>query len=191
MGTIGGLILAGGKNSRMDGEKKLFLEYQGMPFYRRIAAAMEGLDGISLSVEAMEPYRQTGLALIADRFPGIGPMGGIYSGLMETEADALLVLPCDTPLVEKELVEALTEQFRKTGRPVFAADIRPNPLVGIYTKDMMPLMAELIGQNDYRMMHLLRRISYDTISGESVSCMLRNVNDKKSYEELHCIQEDV
>lgn len=188
MGTLAGLILAGGKNSRMDGNKKLFLEYEGVPFYQRIARAMEGLGRVYLSVEALEPYQNLEFLLIEDRYPGIGPMGGIYSSLIAAEEEALLVLPCDTPLVERKLVDALAREYGTTGKPVFAeADGRLHPLAGIYTKAMLPTMEAMIGRGDYRMMNLIRQVDYHTWTEEACSYMLQNINDMQTYQNVQKI----
>ena len=101
---VSGYILSGGKNSRMNGEKKLFLLLDGIPFYQHILRALSPLPSVRLSVERPEPYAHLGLELVVDEIPDIGPMGGLYSGLRSTPSEALLVVPCDMPLVGQATV---------------------------------------------------------------------------------------
>ena len=105
--VICGYILAGGKNSRMNGEKKLFLNYQGETFCSRILQAFDMLPETYISVEGQEPYMHLNLPMIVDLYKEIGPMGGIYSGLKSIEAEALLVAACDMPMIEQDVVKKL------------------------------------------------------------------------------------
>jgi molybdopterin-guanine dinucleotide biosynthesis protein A len=54
-----------------------------------------------------------------DRVPRCGPLGGIYTGLKTSRADAELFLACDMPFVSVELLLALGDSFRAHRRPVF------------------------------------------------------------------------
>ena len=54
---VSGYILSGGKNSRMNGEKKLFLLLDGIPFYQHILRALSPLPSVRLSVERLAPRR--------------------------------------------------------------------------------------------------------------------------------------
>lgn len=184
---IAGVILAGGRNSRMDGEKKLFLEYKGELFYQLIAKALGPSGKIFLSVDHKEPYENLGFPLILDQYSSIGPMGGIYTSLKECREEALLVFSCDIPLVEKRLAEELLMQFYKTENPVFAQTAkRVHPLVGIYTKPMLLPMEKMIESGDFRMMNLLDQVKHDLVTGEGFENMLKNINTKEDYESLKC-----
>ena len=66
--VIAGYLLSGGENRRMGGKKKLFLEYEGAPFYRRILTGMSALTVVYLSVDIPEPYIGAELPLIADKY---------------------------------------------------------------------------------------------------------------------------
>lgn len=182
---IAGVILAGGQNSRMNGIKKLFLEYKGEPFYQRIAKAMKPLKRIYLSVEEKEPYETLNFPLLPDQYPSIGPMGGIYTSLKECREEALLVLPCDTPLVEERLVNALIWEFKAADRPVIAkTGDRLHPLAGIYKKTMLNQLERMIELKDYRMMNLIEATDHSELEGDGFFHMLRNINTMEAYEKL-------
>ena len=61
---IAGFILTGGKNRRMAGEKKLFLDYQGQPFWVHLLTALEEFPTVYLSVDREEPYASAGLPMV-------------------------------------------------------------------------------------------------------------------------------
>lgn len=64
-------------------------------------------------------YQSAGLPLIADEKPGLGPLGGIASGLRQSGAEALLVLPCDQFGLQPVHLTALVKQYQKSGKAVF------------------------------------------------------------------------
>ena len=92
VGAVAGYILSGGRNTRMEGQKKLFLRYAGETFCQRILHACDCLPAVYLSVDNKEPYRKAGLPMVEDRWRGIGPLGGIASGLLTCKEDALFVM---------------------------------------------------------------------------------------------------
>ena len=99
VGAVAGYILSGGRNTRMEGQKKLFLRYAGETFCQRILHACDCLPAVYLSVDNKEPYRKAGLPMVEDRWRGIGPLGGIASGLLTCKEDALFVMACDMPMM--------------------------------------------------------------------------------------------
>lgn len=180
--TIAGLILMGGKNRRMGGEKKAFLTDEGKPFYQCVANAMPWMSRIYLSVEDKSHYEEMEYPMLADLYQGIGPMGGICSSLKQCEEDALLVLPCDMPRIRPSLIEQLLEVWKTEEKPAFIYDGgRPQPLIGIYTKECIPVMEDMIKAENYRMVSLLDKISHRKVKVLADESVFFNVNTKEEY----------
>lgn len=104
------LVLAGGRGARMGGRDKGLVEWQGEPLVARACrAARAHTDDLILSCNRnAERYARWADRLVGDReadFPG--PLAGVRAGLAVARHPALLVLPCDAPLVDDDLVEAL------------------------------------------------------------------------------------
>lgn len=182
---IAGYILTGGQNRRMGGEKKLFLEYEGKPFYRHILSAFSMFPRTFLSVEAEEPYREVGLPMVVDIYPGIGPMGGIYAGLMSCFEDALFVVACDMPKVDQKTVRRVVRAYQETGKlTLVEANGRVQPLFGIYPRSMALLLESLIWERNYRMRELLELTDYVLVPLEEGSTAAENVNTREDYRKL-------
>ncbi|MCQ2492145.1 MAG: molybdenum cofactor guanylyltransferase [Lachnospiraceae bacterium] len=182
---IAGYILSGGKNSRMQGRKKLFLTFQKTPFYTHIIKAMSSLHAIYLSVDQIAPYEETGLPLIKDIYPEIGPVGGIYTGLIKCEEDALFVTACDMPLIKKEHVETLIEIFEKNEDCVVIAQSggRLHPLFGIYPKSILPVLTSMIEEENYRVRDVAKRTKTIVVTLPEDGS-LKNINTPKEYEDV-------
>ena len=186
VGAVAGYILSGGKNTRMEGQKKLFLHYGGETFCQRILHACDCLPAVYLSVDKKEPYEEAGLLMVEDRWREIGPIGGIASGLVSCEEDALLVMACDMPMIDTESVQRLLDTYRENTSVILAAEQngRIHPLFGIYPKHVLPVAMQMIREGDYRMMHLLERAGYRTLELGKHSLALENINSTVDYRTL-------
>ena len=105
-----GLILAGGRSSRMQGEDKAFITLAGKSLLvraiQRLAPQVHGL-AIS-SNRSPESYSATGLPVIPDRLTGFqGPLAGIHAGLCAYPQDYLISIAVDLPFLPKDLVARL------------------------------------------------------------------------------------
>jgi molybdenum cofactor guanylyltransferase len=110
---IAGLILAGGEARRMNGLDKPLLHIAGVTVLDRIAACLRRQTGrLALSANG-DPTRfgASGLVVLADAVPGLGPLAGVLSGLDWAAAegcDALLTVPGDTPFIPGGLASRLS-----------------------------------------------------------------------------------
>ncbi len=112
---LAGLVLAGGRSSRFGGEKAV-ARLTGKPLLAWSLAALAGCRGpVAVSAppgsEAAALARSRGLAVLADDLAHAqGPLTGVAAGLAWAAAagfEALVTLPCDTPLVGPAEIEAL------------------------------------------------------------------------------------
>ena len=176
----------------MGGQKKLFLKLQGRTFLEYILEAFEDFPPIYLSVESTEPYKDLGLPMVVDEIAGIGPMGGIYSGLRACKEEAIFVIACDMPLVSKAAVERVREAYRQSGLSVIGAvEGNIHPLFGIYTKELLPVLEEQIEKGNYRMMDLVRRAEIAIIDLENEKKAVANINTRDEYDAIRRSAENI
>ncbi|MFN3597359.1 MAG: molybdopterin-guanine dinucleotide biosynthesis protein B [Rubricoccaceae bacterium] len=135
-----GLVLAGGRSSRM-GRPKWALDYRGEPEAHRVARLLGAVcERVFLSVrpgQAVEP--PAGAEAIADVFPPWGPAAGILSAMDAHPEAAWLVAACDLPFLDAPTLEALVagrEQLKlatafRSGQTGHHAGL-PEPLCAIW-----------------------------------------------------------
>lgn len=184
---IAGYILAGGDNRRIAGRKKALLTYGGQTFYDHIKDCMPAIKNVYLSVEQAEPYESLGAELIVDNYAGIGPLGGILSGLETCDEDALLVTPCDMVPFPCDMALWMAKQYKKTGRPVIPyVEDKILPFPGIYTKEMWSALKKMQEEKDYRIKDVWERlwIPYDKVSVEEHGWKISNINSEEDYSRL-------
>jgi molybdenum cofactor guanylyltransferase len=103
---IGGFILAGGESSRM-GKDKALLELDGVPAILRATGLVELVAGNSAIIGDSVRLEGLELRIVADDFPGAGPLGGIATALRTSSAEWNLVIACDLPYLTREWLDFL------------------------------------------------------------------------------------
>jgi len=115
MGEVVGVVLAGGRSSRMGAEKAL-LPLGGIPIIERtIARLRPQVEKVVISANG-DPRRFSDLAvpIIGDIVPGCGPLGGLLSGLRWARAAGapfVLTVACDTPFFPLDLAARLAQSI--------------------------------------------------------------------------------
>ena len=128
--TLG--ILAGGRATRLGGRDKAWLQRDGVPQVLRIARRFGGECGTTLvsANRDLMRYHEHGLAAIADRVAGIGPLGGLDALASACATAWLLTIPVD--IVDAN--DCLLRTLANAGGDGATAedDDGPQPLLALY-----------------------------------------------------------
>lgn len=148
-GALRGLVLAGGRSTRM-GRDKAVLAYHGRD---QLQVAFELLDEVAgpnfVSVRAdqtSDPLRAR-YAQVIDGTLGVGPVAGILAALRTRPAAAWLVLACDLPFLDASTLRALIagrDPSRVATAFRSAYDGLPEPLCAIWEPQCEPLLADFV-----------------------------------------------
>lgn len=106
-----GVILAGGKSSRM-GRDKAWLTFFGQPLFRRVADTVAAVTGdVLVSGRDPSPF-ELDVPWVADETPELGPAGGVLSVLAATGRPCLVV-SCDLPFLDEATLVRLIAAWRE------------------------------------------------------------------------------
>lgn len=177
-----GIILCGGKSSRM-GEDKGLIKYNNKHLIEYPLAILKELTSeIYLSTSNPE-YMAFGYPLISDKINGIGPIGGIYSTLLNLHTTDYFFISCDTPNVSIKIANQILDQAPKYEIVVpQTSDNHIHPLFGYYSFEILGSIQKQLENNNYKMLDLLRRCNtfYLPVSEkQSKSGLFHNINTKK------------
>ncbi len=107
---ITGVILAGGLARRMNNRDKGLINYKGRPMVSYAIAALTSVADQSIinANRNREQYETFGLTVVADQTDTFdGPLAGVLTAMLNTNADVLVVIPCDSPLIKAEHLQRL------------------------------------------------------------------------------------
>lgn len=107
---VAGVILAGGRARRMNNQDKGLVKFNGRPMVSYALAALAPVvDCVFISANRnIEQYREFGWPVISDQTESFdGPLAGVLSAMIHADADVLLVMPCDSPLIKTEHLQKL------------------------------------------------------------------------------------
>ena len=117
--AITGLILAGGRGSRMGGSDKGLQNFHGLPLalqtLMRLQLQSLPLQEVLINANRnLAAYESLGVPVWPDSIDGFaGPLAGFQTGLERCETPLLLTVPCDTPLFPLDLVERLAQAMQE------------------------------------------------------------------------------
>lgn len=143
--NITGIILSGGKNSRM-GTNKAFLEINGsrlidktINIYRNIFS-----ETIIVTNDPLSYTEFTDATIVTDIYKGKGPLGGIYTGLFYARNHYAFVSACDMPFLGEDFIRYLTAHTGKHDIIVPQLTEGYQPLHAIYAQNCLSHIKKLL-----------------------------------------------
>jgi len=118
------VILSGGRSSRMQGEDKGLILLNDKPLIGYVADVVDGRAG-RLLISAnrnIEAYQQYGEVISDELADFQGPLAGIAKAMSVVSTPYLLVLPCDSPLVNETVIDRLIQCMADKDMDICVAD---------------------------------------------------------------------
>jgi molybdopterin-guanine dinucleotide biosynthesis protein A len=168
-----GVILAGGRSSRMGVARKALLELNGQSLLRHVIGRLaDHLDPLLLSCESeTSDFDSYGLAIVPDLLPDYrGPLTGLYSTLQylndEGHNNGLVLCPCDAPFVPDNLVQVLLDADHSEHKSVVAISYQGvlQPTFSLWHNHHLPVIREaVIGKGMGGLKHILTSIPHTIV----------------------------
>jgi molybdopterin-guanine dinucleotide biosynthesis protein A len=149
MRDIPGLVLAGGRSSRMGGGDKSLRPLNGRPLLAHVLDRIRPQVSSVLINSNSDPQflRTFGLGVRADAVPDRpGPLAGVLTGLLwakEISATHLLTVPCDTPFLPSDLAARLHHDLNRSQADIAVArdPQQGHPVVALWPVHLAPQLA--------------------------------------------------
>jgi molybdopterin-guanine dinucleotide biosynthesis protein A len=158
--NIAGVILAGGRSSRM-GKDKAMLEVGGMTLFDRVLQMMRGLFDEILIAEDRNNLIRPGIGCHTDLYTG-SSLGGLYTGLMRSSRDMVFVCPCDMPFPNMAIAQFIAAQDPEYDVVVPKTPKGTESLFARYHKRCLPFMKDMLERGEFRIANFypLARMRY-------------------------------
>ncbi|MGZ5851991.1 MAG: molybdenum cofactor guanylyltransferase MobA [Hyphomicrobium sp.] len=151
-----GVVIAGGRSSRMDHREKALLDLAGEPMLGRVIDRLRPQVGRMVINANGDPKRfaQFGLPIVADAIEGHeGPLAGLHAGLQWARAETpdarfIASVAADTPFIPDDLVARLLAALEQAGASsaIASSGGEWTPVVGVWSVALSDTLAEALRQ---------------------------------------------
>ena len=194
MQDITGLVLAGGRGSRMGGADKGLQAFRGAPL------ALHALERLRPQVSAVAlnanrhlgAYAAFGAPVWQDADPGeyAGPLAGFLAGLTHCATPWLLTVPCDTPLFPHDLAARLARAAAQAQAPIALAATaqRPQPVFCLMQTALLPDLRRFMNEGDRKVSQWAARRDHATAAFDAPGDDPRAFDNANTLAELHALE---
>lgn len=154
---VSAIVLCGGKSSRL-GFDKAFLKIAGRTLVERQTDLLSGrFSRIILVTNSPGSYKAKGrVKIVADIVRGLGPLGGLYTGLNNSGSEYNLVAACDMPFINLDLAAYMAGSIKEGYQAVVPYyKKRYQPLFAVYSRDCIDKIGEALAGNKLKLARLL------------------------------------
>jgi molybdopterin-guanine dinucleotide biosynthesis protein A len=182
---ITGVILAGGRGSRMDGADKGLVAYQGRPLVEHVIERLRPqVDTLLINANRnIDAYARYGYALVRDSaLPGVedypGPLAGIFAALVRATTESVAIVPCDVPQLPHDLVPRLVAAREQTGaRACYAYDGQQAHFVcALLSISLQDALRNFLSRGERKLEFWLKEVGAVAVDFSDQPHAFRNVN---------------
>ena len=186
----GGIVLCGGKSTRM-GTSKALLPFGPETMLQRVVRLLGQVVAPIVAVAAVDqvlPALPSGVIVTRDEHPGRGPLEGLRAGLkaLPADVDAAYVTSCDVPLLVPAFVRQMLEFANGYDIAVIEVDGFAHPLSAVYRRATLPQIEALLASDRLRPAFLFdaantRRVKPEEVTADPELLTLKNLNTPDDY----------
>jgi molybdopterin-guanine dinucleotide biosynthesis protein A len=186
--NITGIILSGGKSSRM-GTDKGFIKLKGKTFIEHSIEALKPLVSETIIISNNKAHDAFNLKRYEDIIEDAGPLAGVYTGLKHSKTDYNLVLSCDIPLINTNVLTLLIEAIDDTSEVIqIENNHKTSPLIAVYKSSCASKFYKLLVEGERRLRYAVNQCKVKHVKLNSeIGIYTSNIN---TPEELKMIKND-
>jgi molybdopterin-guanine dinucleotide biosynthesis protein A len=173
------VILSGGMSRRMGQDKAtLTMGREGM-LSGLVHRYSRCFDDVWVSVNEHGRFDTAGAGELVDHRPGEGPLAGLETAFLDTDAEVVFLTATDIPFGDPSLAKKLADACVNSDVCLLTEQ---EPLFGAYRRTCLPVISALLNKEERRMKGLFETVRVKTLdASEPVLERLMNVNDPETY----------
>lgn len=186
---ITGIILVGGKSSRM-GFDKAFLKINGITLFERVLLACKKVfDKIILIGDSGKRFAAYSLEVYEDIYPG-SALGGLYTGLFYAKTPYIFVSACDMPYASEIMIQHIVSRTKGFDAVVPQTSEGLEPLFAVYSKKCLEPMERLLQSGNFRIFDFYPEVRTNYLAAselfrpDSLRRALLNLNTPEEVEKI-------
>jgi molybdopterin-guanine dinucleotide biosynthesis protein A len=191
MHDVAGVILAGGRASRMGGRDKAFAAVDGEPIAVRTIRLFQSLfPQVVVATNRPERFAGLGAETVGDRHPGNGPLAGIHAGMLASRHPYVFVAACDMPGLDTGTIGFLLARIGDVDAVVPRWENDIEPLHAVYAVRTVPIVEECLAAGRFAVRDFLPRVRVDYVAESelrAVAGAARSMVNVNTPEELAAV----
>jgi molybdenum cofactor guanylyltransferase len=183
-------VLAGGKSRRYGRDKSLEI-WKGKTLIEWTINTAQYLSSeIYIITKTPERYSHLDYYVITDKYKESTPLSGIIT-VYEKVKDWIILLPCDMPLIQYDVLNLLWNEREKDTACLFEVNGKLQPFLALYPKTVQKIWVEAFLSGQKRLMRIIKNIPKKIISEEKIKKLdpklysFININTRKHIMELN------
>ena len=185
---VTGIILAGGQGKRL-GQDKVHLRLGDASLSERVVSRLRPLcEDIIVVVALKSDPGIPGARPVQDIYPGCGALSGIHAGLKAASSEHSLVVACDMPFLNRDLLRYMIGQAEGHDVVIPRIQTLTEPLHAVYSQNCVEPIEELLAQGGGRIISFFPQVRVRYIDQKEVDQFdpqhrsLFNVNTSDDWE---------
>jgi molybdopterin-guanine dinucleotide biosynthesis protein A len=163
--AVTGVLLAGGRASRMGGRDKAFAAVGGEAIAVRTLRLFRSLfPQVIVATGRPERFRPLGVETVADLYPGCGPLAGIHAAMLAASHPHVFVAACDMPGLDAGVIRFLLDRIGDADAVVPRWDDDIEPLHAVYAVRLAPLVEDALRSGRHALREFLPRVRVDYVA---------------------------
>ena len=165
---VTGVILAGGESSRF-GANKALVRLNGKGIVETQVTLFRDLfQDVLLIANDPAVFENLDVRVLSDLIPGMGPLGGIFTGLFHAKFPEIFVAACDMPFLDRRLIRMLIEARFDVDVVVPKSRRGLEPLHAVYGKRCLKPIYELVVSGTRQVFQFFPQVRVREIEEESL-----------------------
>ncbi len=196
MSEVTGLILAGGRATRMGGEDKGLITLAGQPLVKHLAdkLALQCGEVLISANRNVDAYAKLGFAVVSDSPGNIGgdfqgPLAGMLSGLKSCQSQWMITAPCDGPFLEHQYVSKMVAAREQAGADIavaYAQD-RIQPVYVLLNVNLIHSLTNFLDSGERKIDRWLATFETTEVDFSYSEEMFININTREQLEQAEAL----
>ena len=177
--SVTGIVLAGGKGSRMGGVDKGLQPLRGKPMIEWVLARFTPQVGeiIINANQNVQSYEKYGHRVVSDRIGGYaGPLAGLQAGLNAAKHPFVVTVPCDSPSLPPDRVERLHSQLGNLDLAVAKPGDQVHPVFALMKREVRESLEAFLASGGRKIDAWYAALKVVEVSFDDEADAFRNIN---------------
>jgi molybdopterin-guanine dinucleotide biosynthesis protein A len=176
---VTGIVLAGGRGSRMGGVDKGLQPLRGRPMIEHVLARLspQVAEVIVNANQNVQTYEKYGHRVVRDEIGGFaGPLAGLHAGLKAAAHPFVVTVPCDSPFLPSDLVSRLQASLEQKDLAVAKTGDQPHPVFSLMKRQVRESLEAFLAAGGRKIDAWYAALKVVEVSFDDEADAFRNIN---------------